>query len=188
MLAADRLEVRHFARNAGDMLWSGGLWAITCTRPAPRSTYVAPLGDGSAWDYTTLVAFHTWGGGHGGQGFDDPQFSCTRDQFVLRPSGRENKRMLKADAGILALHDPARDVLFAKHAPFDPHASYPLGTNLATYVGPGNFMVELESMGPFVTLKPGATVHHTETWVLRPAGPRPPTSAALRRLFAPGGK
>lgn len=183
-LATDRLEVVHFVRNTGDMLWSGGLWAITCTQPSADSTYLAPLGDGSAWDYATIVAFHTWGGGHGGAGFADPQFTTTRDQFVLRPSGRENKRMLKADAGILALHDPSRDVLFAKRAPFDPAASYPLGTNLATYVGPDNFMVELESMGPFTTLKPGATLRHTETWVLRPAGSRPPSSAALRRLFA----
>ena len=183
-LALDRVEIEHFAVNAGDMLWSGGLWALTCTKPSATSTYVTPLGDGSAWDYATIVAFHTWGGGHGGHGYDDPQFAFTRDQLVLRPSGRENKRMLKADAGILALHDPVRDVLFAKHARFDPAGNYPLGTNLALYVGPDNFMVEMETMGPALTLKPGETVGHRETWVLRPAGPRPPSSAALRKLFA----
>lgn len=181
---ADRVVIEHFATNTGDMLWSGGLWALTCTRPTPSTTYVAPLGDGSRWDYATIVAFHTWGGGHGGHGFDDPQFAFTRDQLVLRPSGRENKRMLKADAGILALHDPARDVLFAKHTPYEPHGAYPLATNLALYVGPDNFMVEMETMGPSITLKPGETLRHTEAWVLRPAGSRPPSSSALRKLFA----
>lgn len=182
-LAADRIELEHFATNAGDMLWSGGLWALTCTKPEANSTYLAPLGDGSGWDYATVVAFHTWGGGHGGHGYEDPQFSFTRDQFVLRPAGRENKRMLKADAGILALHDPARGVLFAKHASYEPNGQYPLGTNLALYVGPDNFMVEMETMGPAVTLKPGETVRHRETWVLQPAPARAPSSASLRKLF-----
>lgn len=182
--AADRVELDHFATNTGDMLWSGGLWGLTCTKPTTTSTYLAPLGDGSAWDYATIVAFHTWGGGHGGHGYDDPQFTFTRDQLVLRPSGRENKRMLKADAGILALHDPARDVLFAKRSPFEPNGTYPLGTNLACYVGPDNFMVEMETMGPAITLKPGESIRHLETWILRPAGPRPPSSATLRKLFS----
>ncbi len=44
-------------------------------------------------------------------------------------------------------------------------------------------MVEMESLGPFLTLKPGETLRHTETWVLRPASARPPSSAALRKLF-----
>lgn len=180
--APDRVVIDHFVRNAGDMLWSGGLWALTCTLPATGTVYSAPLGDGSSWDYATVVAFSTWGG-HGQGRFDDPQFEVTSDQFVLRPSGMENKRMLKADPGILAMHDPKRGVLFAKHAAFDPAGHYPLGTNLALYVGPENFMVEMETMGAFVTLKPGETLRHTETWVLRPAGARPPGASSLKRLF-----
>lgn len=180
---ADRVELEQFATNQSDMLWSGGLWGLTCTKPTDSSSYLVPLGDGSGWDYATLVAFRTWGGGHGGHGFDDPQFAFTRDQLVLRPAGRENKRMIKADAGLLALHDPARGILFAKRAPFDPHGNYPLATNLALYVGPKNFMVEMETMGPALTLKPGESIRHVETWILRPSGPRPPSSSALRKLF-----
>ncbi|HEY5551589.1 MAG TPA: hypothetical protein VIK52_06865 [Opitutaceae bacterium] len=181
--AADRVVIEHSVRNTGSMLWSGGLWALTCTAPTEGSVYSAPLGDGTSWDYATVVAFRTWGGDQGAKRFDDPQFSFTSEQFVLRPSGQENKRMLKADSGILAMHDPARGTLFAKHASYVPTAAYPLGTNLAFYVGPKNFMVEMESMGPSATLKPGDTLRHTETWVLRPAGARPPSAAALRKLF-----
>jgi hypothetical protein len=181
-LGADRVSVTHFLRNESDMLWSGGLWALTCTAPSARTTYTIPLGDGSAWDYATVVAFRTWGGGHGGRGFDDPQFALTRDALVLRPAGRENKRMVKADAGIVALHDPRRRLLFAKHAAYDPAGNYPLGTNLALYVGPGNFMVEMESMGPTATLKPGEVLEHRETWVLADAV-RAPDAGSLRALF-----
>lgn len=181
--AADgRVTLDHFLRNESDMLWSGGLWTLTCTRPAGKSTYTIPLGDGSSWDYATIVAFRTWGGGHGGVGFDDPQFRCTDDAFVLSPSGRENKRMLKADAGIIAWHHPAEKLLFAKHAAYAPEGNYPLGTNLALYVGPKNFMVEMETMGAFATLKPGQQLKHRETWLLA-AAKSAPTAKALRELF-----
>jgi hypothetical protein len=183
VLQPGRVEVENFVRNESDMLWSGGLWAITCTVPGPQSTYIAPLGDGSGWDYTTIVTFRTWGGGHGGVGFGDDQFETTRDAFLLRPAGRENKRMIKADPGILALHDPARGMVFAKHAAYQPGGDYPLGTNLALYIGPGNFVVEMESMAPVVTLKPGQSSTHTETWVFAPSPTALPDNATLKRLF-----
>jgi hypothetical protein len=182
VLAPDRVALDHFVRNESDMLWSGGLWALTCTVPAKGASYTVPLGDGSAWDYATVVTFRIWGGGHGGKGFDDPQFGFTDDAMVLAPSGRENKRMLKADAGIMALHDPARRLLFAIQSAYQPDASYPLGTNLALYVGPKNFMVEMETMGPAVALKPGQSLGLRETWVLAPAKTAP-AAKALRALF-----
>jgi hypothetical protein len=118
-------------------------------------------------------------------GFGDPQFNLTDDALVLHPSGRENKRMIKADPGIIAMHDPARRLLFAKHTAYQPDANYPLGTNLALYVGPKNFMVEMEAMGPSVTLKPGQSLAFRETWLLSPAKATP-TPKALRSLFASG--
>ena len=181
-VAADRIVVEHFVTNRSDMLWSGGVWGLTYTVPSAGASYLIPLGDGSAWDYATIVTFRTWGGGHGGAGFGDEQFEVTDDALVLQPAGRENKRMVKADAGVIALHDPARKLLFAMHAPYQPEANYPLGTNLAFYVGPKNFMVEMETMSPSATLKPQQTLRHNETWVLREAKAAP-TSARLKALF-----
>lgn len=182
VVEGNRLAIDHFLRNESDMLWSGGLWALTCTVPSAKSTYTLPLGDGSSWDYATIVAFRTWGGGHGGVGFEDAQFKCTDDAFVLRPAGRENKRMLKADAGIMAWHDPRQKLLFAKQSDYVPEGNYPLGTNLALYVGPKNFMVEMETMGPAATLKPGQVLKHREIWLLANAKSAP-TAKALRALF-----
>ncbi len=185
-VANNRIALDHFVRNESDMLWSGGLWALTCTVPSARTTYTVPLGDGSAWDYATIVSFRTWGGGHGGVGFEDPQFRFTDDAMVLKPSGRENKRMLKADAGIMALHDPAQKLIFAKYSVYQPSGNYPLGTNLALYVGPENFMVEMESMGPAATVKPGDILHHREIWLLA-AAKSATTAETLRTLF-PGAR
>jgi hypothetical protein len=184
VLSAGRVQLDNFVRNESDMLWSGGLWGLTCTVPRAQTSYIAPLGDGSSWDYTTIVSFRTWGGGHGGVGFADTQFETTQDALVLRPAGRENKRMLKADAGLLAMHDPERGALFAIKTVYQPEGNYPLGTNLAFYVGPQNFMVEMETMAPVVTLKPGQLSTHTEMLVLQAAGATAPDNAALKQLFA----
>lgn len=183
VLAEDRVQIEHFARNESDMLFSGGLWALTCTVPGKGATYHIPLGDGSNWDTATVVLFRTWAG-HGNGDFNDPQFSTTKDSFVLTPGGRENKRMIRADAGVLAMHDPSRGILFAKHAAYQPEGVYPLGTNLAVYVGPDNFMVEMETMGANASLKTGQSARHTETWVLRTAGTTSPATSELRQLFA----
>jgi hypothetical protein len=183
MLDADRIAVDHSARNAGDMLWSGGLWGVTCIAPKPARIFAIPLGDASAWDFTTITAFHTWAGGRGREGFADPQFSCTRDQYVLRPSGRVNKRLLKADRGIVAMHDVDTDIVFAKHALYERSVAsqYPLGANLALYTSPQ--VVEMETMGPTMTLKPQEMLRHTEIWLVRTAQSRPPTTARLRGWF-----
>ncbi len=181
-LSADRISVEHFVTNHSDMLWSGGLWGLTCTVPSAGASYTIPLGDGSSWDYATVVTFRVWGGGHGGVGFHDEQFQLSDDALLIRPVGRENKRMVKADPGVIAMHDPVRKLVFAVHAAYQPDGNYPLATNLASYVGPQNFMVEMETMSPFTTLKPQQTLKHTETWLLRDAKAAP-TPKALRALF-----
>ena len=86
---------------------------------------------------------------------------------------------------VIVPHDGiGREVLFAKHAAYQPGGDYPLGTNFALYVGPDNFMVEMESMAPVATLKPGQTSVHTETWVLAPAPATLPDRNGLQQLFA----
>jgi hypothetical protein len=141
------------------------VWGLTCTAPRAGTRYAIPLGDGSSWDAFRLVLFRTWGG-HAG-GFDDPQFHVAGDLLHVEPRGRENKRMIEAPRGLMAMSDPARGVTFLKRTAFDRHATYPLGANLAIYIGPENFMVEMESLGPAVALKPGETLYHPEMWILR---------------------
>lgn len=181
-LSADRVELEHFVTNRSSMLWSGGVWAVTSTLPSKGTRYTVPLGDGSAWDYATIVAIRKWGDNQGAKVFDDPQFSLSTEAFHLEPGGVESKRMLKADAGVLGMYVPAQKLVFAKRAPYEPNAAYPLGTNVALYTGTNCFMAEMETMGPAVTLKPGQTLRHTEQWVLRDAKSEP-TAAELKKLF-----
>ena len=84
--------------------------------------------------------------------------------MIVRPNGVEAKRMVMAPLGIIAMTWPAKQLSFIKQARFNPHGQYPHGCNLAVYIGPGNFMVEMETYGEEQTLLPGNTINHTETW------------------------
>lgn len=157
--------IEHQLRNVGALLWSGGAWALTCTAPREHTVYRIPLGGGPpGWDVTTLVIPTRWGGGHTSR-LDDPQITLTADAMEIRAREDESKRMVFAPQGLLEMRDPERG-LFRKHARLEPDASYPLATNLAVYVGPRRFMVELETMSPLRALAPGAVLSHVETWTM----------------------
>ncbi len=166
VLAADRLQVDNILVNEGDMLYGCGMWALTCTVPNPSTRYVIPLGDGSSWDTTTITVFRTWAG-HGTGSFREEQFELTDDAYVLTPRGRETKRMIKAPHGMIAMVDAQRGCTFSISAPWEAGQTYPGDANLAMYVGPDNFMVEMETMGPMVVLKPGQQVVHRQLWRLQ---------------------
>jgi hypothetical protein len=177
------IAVDNILENTGDMLYSGGVWALTCTVPTPDTTYGVPLGDGSEWDSCSIILFRRWAG-HGAGGFDDPQFRVQGDMLAITPRGVENKRMLQSHRGIIAMRDPQRGVTFAKRTPWQPGVSYPGGANMAAYIGPDNFMVEMETMGPERTLRPGEQLVHTETWVLRAGSPAIDSGKQVDALFA----
>src|SRR3990172_3339167 len=87
--------------------------------------------------------------------------------MVIIPRGRECKRMVQAPQGLIGMSDAAEKISFLKHSPYERGARYPLNCNLSFYIGPKNFMVEMESMGAERTVKPGETAHNVETWALR---------------------
>lgn len=178
-----RMMVRHRVQNASDLLWSGGIWGLTCTVPSAHSTYHVPLSDGSAWDTAAVTLFRRWGGSHTGN-YDDGQLVFTHDGAVVRPTGRENKWAFRAAPGIVAWHDAASGILFAKKSARSSGAEYPLDANLALYAGADSFMVEMETMSPFVSLKPREDFVHEELWVLATPERGPPTAAQLTDLVA----
>lgn len=167
VLGDDRLEVDNIIVNEGDMLAGVGPWGLTCTVPGPATRYLIPLGDGSEWDSTTITVFRCWAG-HGTRSFREEQWELGDDAYVLTPRGKETKRMVRAPRGLIAMTDPARQFTFAIRCPFDIDAAYPGAANIAAYVGPGNFMVEMETMGPVALLKPGCSAVHRQEWRLLP--------------------
>ncbi len=159
----DRLYVTSLGENAGDMLLSCGLWALTCTLPEEGSSYEFPLGDGSGWDTFKSVQFRKWGPCEGR--FGDEQFQISRDKLRVKPAGIQAKQMFCIPKGEGLMLNKKRPN-FRKKAVYERQACYPEGCNWALYIGPDNFMVEMETMGPFTTLKPGEILEHGELWSL----------------------
>lgn len=163
---ARRFEITHRLSNRGDMLWSGGAWALTCTRPTRGARYGIPLGGDGEWDAFSVVIPRRWGGDHSSL-VDDPQLRWREHCLVINPRGIESKRMLEAPRGVLGMSSPAAGCAFVKQAR-RIGGEYPLDTNVAYYVAPANFMVELETMSPIQRLRPGETLTHVERWSLEP--------------------
>lgn len=185
VLDAGTVRVDNLLLNTGDMLYSGGVWALTCTVPAEGTRYLVPVGDATAsWDTCAMVLFREWAG-HGQGGFADPQVDVRGDRIVLTPAGVENKRMVESRFGGILMSHPAEDVTFAKRIAYEygTRHALPMGTNIAFYVGPDNFMVEMETMGPEASLLPGATRCHREVWSLR-AGAIDVDAPDAREAFA----
>lgn len=158
-------RIDHRIRNAGDMLWAGGAWALTCTRPGPRTRYSIPLPPPDPrWDVVTMAVPRRWGGGHSSP-LPDRQFAWTSRAIEIRPAGAEAKRMFGVPDGALAMRDPARGEFVKRAARVS--GRYPLDANVAVYLGRARFMVELETMSPFARLAPGDSLVHTERWTLR---------------------
>ncbi len=159
----DTFRVTGVVTNNGPMLYSGGIWGLTCTDPSGGKEYGIPLFQpNGVWEIARVLIPRKWAG-HTSR-VDDPQIQSNDEYMIVRPRGVESKRALMAEPGIIALTWPASGFSFVNRSPWNPAASYPAGCNLAFYIGPGNFMVEMETMGPEQTIIPGATISNTETW------------------------
>ena len=156
-------QVTNFLRNDGNMLYSGGVWAVTCTRPIEGTSYGIPLGDRSrAWDLIKVVIPRQWGGNV--CKVDDPQFKWTDDLLIVRPQGSQSKRMLFAPLGAIIMSNPGEGISFIKQSISVPGGHYPLDCNLAVFIGNNNFTVEMESYGAEQTVQPGETIENIEIW------------------------
>lgn len=156
-------EVTSFVKNQGPMLYSGGVWSPTCIDPSGGKQFGIPLGDRRlSWDIIKLVIPRAFAGHT--SCVNDPQITFNEDFMVVQPNGVETKRMVMAPMGIIAMTWPAKQVSFIKQSLFNPKGQYPLGCNLAVYIGPDNFMVEMETYGEEQTLLPGNTMENIETW------------------------
>ena len=176
-----RFTIDNIAKNHSDMLFSAGIWALSCTLPGPGSKYYVPLGDGSSFDTATITLFKEWAG-HGQKIFADDQFTVNDDCMVLHPGGKENKRMVLSAASCLALNDTQRDCAFIMATDFEPQATYPANANVAMYIGEDNFMVEMETMGALACLKPGQELCHQQRWYFQDSALSDPNRENILQL------
>jgi len=174
-------RVTHRLRNAN--LWAVQLapWAIsmmapggTCIIPLPPRVAHAEsrlnLSTVTLWDFTDMA---------------DPRWAWGRRYVMLRQDpGLEAAQKVGVMAPDAWIAYARAGHLFVSTFEFVPSASYSdLGSCIETYAD-GSFL-EVETLGPSVTLQPGASVEHTEHWHLFEGVPTPGTEAEVDRFVLP---
>ncbi|HSD48864.1 MAG TPA: hypothetical protein VLE71_03440 [Actinomycetota bacterium] len=155
-------RVEHELRNDAGRAMTVAPWAITQLRPGGTATLPLPSrGPGPQadralvlWPYTELA---------------DPRIAFEPGVVRVRssPSGPALKVGVAPGDGPLSYR--IDDEVLEKRVGVDPSAVYAdRGAALQVYLC--DEFCELETLGPLVTLEPGATVRHTERWTLRAAG------------------
>lgn len=116
--------------------------------------------------------------------FQDPRWTFGSDSLVLRqdPKLGPTKVGLRNPAGVVGyLND---GTLFIKRFPCLKGVTYPdFGSNYETFTN--EEMLELETLGPLVTVAPGEATSHRETWSLVPGVKAPADPAGISRVVLP---
>lgn len=159
---ANRVHIRHRLTNRG--LWSVTLapWALSMMAPGGRaivpqeafrshSEWLLPARPFVMWHYTNLA---------------DPRWTLSARYVQLRQdTGMPNPQKFGArvSAGWAAYCNGDR--VFLKRFGLTPDATYPdYGCNAEFFTN--DAFLEVESLGPLVTLEPGESVDHEENWYL----------------------
>lgn len=170
-LAAEGTGVKltHKITNASEAPTELAIWALSVMRPggiemiplpdkAPHpggsanatAEMFAPSFPLTSWSYTD---------------FTDPRYTFGSNAILLRQDETKpaTKIGLTNRLGIAAYVNDG--VIFIKRFPYLKDETYPdFNSNYETYTDQG--MLEMESLGPLVTLEPGRSVEHVETWEL----------------------
>lgn len=154
--------VTHRLENAGAAALQLAPWALSVMAPGGVGMFpLPPAGEHPRdllpraslvlWPYTDLT---------------DPRWRIGRDGVLLRQdvqARRPQKIGLHSDVGWLAYVRGGR--AFVKRAARLSNATYPdFGAALEMFTN--SDMLEVETLGPFVTLEPGEAVAHVEQWFL----------------------
>lgn len=133
----------------------GGIAVIPQPEPGEHPRDLLPNRKLVLWSYTDL---------------SDPRLFLGRKFITLRQDAHRGptKFGLAHAAGVVGYW--VEGTLFVKQFAFQTDAEYPdFGCNFETFTN--QEMLEVETLGPLVTLGPGQTTEHVEEWELRPAIP-----------------
>jgi hypothetical protein len=170
-----RVKVVHRIKNTGSKSVELAPWAVTALAPggveiipqSPKKPYPKdPSKAQSAADYAPTQSIVFWPyfsflnqGWNFGVKYITLWPSLTRQGPKYGPT----KIGLAHRMGWVAYLNDGN--LFVKRFEYEHGKTYPdNGCNLETFANPD--MLDIESLGPLVTLAPGATIEHTETWDL----------------------
>jgi hypothetical protein len=180
---AAQVTVTHRLRNTN--VWAVKLapWALSVMAPGGQAIVPLPprAPHGTGRDYTPSNTLALWPC----TAMADPRWIWGNQYVLLRQEAERDegqKLGLLVPAGWAAYARAGH--LFIKRFDFLPGACYPdAGCNVELFANAA--MLELESLGPLVTLRPGAATDYVEQWFLARDVPQPATEAEVDAFVLP---
>ncbi len=184
-----QVTIVHRLKNLGEIPFEVAVWALTVM--APGGVAVVPLaptgqhpGDRAktAADFAPRVTMSLWPYFQ----FGDPRITFGRKYL----KERQDRTMSSTKLGLCHRRGWVsywtEGALFSKRIPHEEGAAYPDGgVNFECYTDPD--ILELESLGPLTTLRPGAETAHVEQWSLATGVPAPDDESQIDRAWAAAG-
>lgn len=165
LLEKGRFSVTNFIRNAGELIYSAGVWSPTCILPRPDMRFAVSIGSDDTWDLIHMTIPRRFAGNT--VLINDPQISFNEHFMLVEPKGIVAKRCLYSAKGKLVMTWPSEKLTFIKSVKSVRNGNYQSsGCNTAIFVGQDNFMVELESYGEEKAIYPSEVIEHEEIWSL----------------------
>ncbi|MFZ0709675.1 MAG: hypothetical protein WAM53_06510 [Terrimicrobiaceae bacterium] len=158
-----RVSLRHTVVNESDQTVTLAIWALTVMQPEGLEVIPQPpLGEHPRdllpnrnvvlWPYTDMA---------------DPRLTLGTRFWLLRQAADYPPIKIGLAHRERWIAYVLSDTLFLKTFDQDPSWAYPDGgCNFETFTN--TEMLEIESLGPLVTLRPGETTNHNESWHLFP--------------------
>lgn len=180
-----RVTVSHRVTNRDSHRTELALWAPTMMKPGGRA--ILPLPPRVAMDkdhFQSVGPLTLWSF----TDFADPRWVLGTEYIQLRQQPNPTSRFPEQMTGV---YNPAgwgayflRGMLFVKQVSVMPAAVYPdFGCNFEVFTNPE--FLELESLGPKVSLSPGESTGHSECWTLFRNVPEGESDSWIRGAVVP---
>ncbi len=169
-LRNNNLWAVEFAPWALSVMAQGGKVIIPLPPPGSHQESLLPASTFTLWAYTDMA---------------DPRWTWGTKYLMLRQDPKMEKPRKLGVKDLDGWVAYARDGhLFVKKFNYVPGATYPdLGCSVETFTDAS--MLEVETVGPFVSLQPGAAVEHVEHWFLFRDVPLPNNDADVDKNVMP---
>lgn len=163
------VEIKHILTNHASQPTELAIWALTVMKPGGVEVIPLPAKaphpggpeNGTVESFAPVFPLVCWSY----TDFADPRYTFGSDTILLRQDS--TKGPTKIGLGhCLGVASYLNDgTLFIKRFPYKKGASYPdFGSSYETFTNQD--MLEMETLSPLVTLKPGQSVEHVERWDL----------------------
>lgn len=168
--------VSHTLTNRGEMLYYGGIWALTCI--PVEGVIFFPWSTPGDWKMKKIIYWEKWPGQS--TNIKSKQFDPENDLFLVYPKGEVAKLGTTGYEGFLGV--TAGNYTFIKKFDFIQGAVYP-DDNCAIEVYTSKHFCELETLSPTLTLIPGYSLTHKEKWLLFDRAIDPKDVESIRKII-----